>query len=124
MAWLTKHVTVGARVSITVIVAVQVSLPPRLSATVSVTVLVPNGYGPAGLRLKVIGSPSGSLEPLSTSAAVTVAWQFASADLFTFWQMAVGGRFAYTYAAPAFTPAASVWKGAPTTTVWPLMATE
>src|SRR5437773_1109861 len=94
MVWLTEQVTVGACVSITVTVAVQLSVPPWLSATVKVTVVTPSAYGPGGLKLKVIGSqPSGSLEPLFTSSGVTAAWQFASADLVTFWQAAIGGLF-------------------------------
>ena len=63
----------GAVVSFTVIVAVQVSEAALSSVTVSVTVVSPSPYGPNGLRARVMGSPSGSDEPLSTSAAVTLA---------------------------------------------------
>ena len=67
----------------TMTVARQESLPPRLSATVSVTRFVPIGNGPVGLRLKVSGSLSGSEEPLFTSAGEIVAWQSGPAGFVT-----------------------------------------
>ena len=58
----------------TVMEAMQELEPPRSSTTVSVTGVTPRAYGPAGLRVRLTIDPSGSKEPLSTCAAVTLAW--------------------------------------------------
>src|SRR5947209_11896892 len=55
--------------SITVTTAVACAVAPLGSTTVSITVVVPFGYGPAGVWVMVIESPSGSKEPLSTLAS-------------------------------------------------------
>ena len=68
--------TGGVR-STTVTVAVAVTVM-RPSLTESVTGVEPSANGPAGVSVKVSGSPSGSLEPLLTMAAVTMPWQFTS----------------------------------------------
>jgi hypothetical protein len=52
----------------TVTFAVACAVAPLLSTTVSKTLVVPTGYGPAGLCVFVIASPSGSEEPLSIFA--------------------------------------------------------
>src|SRR5262245_17015619 len=90
-------VTVGLGL-LTVTVAVHWLDVPLLSVTVSVTVVMPSGYGPAGDCVMVIGSPSGSKEPLSSEA---LAVQFALAETVTFWQIAVGGLLPHLPAPPA-----------------------
>src|SRR6266571_1080117 len=61
------QVIAGAVVSITFTVAEQVAERPPSSVTVSVTDVAPSAYGPAGVRCRVIGSPSGSEEPPPTA---------------------------------------------------------
>jgi len=60
-------VMIGAMMSTTVTVAMQLLEPPLESVTVKVTLVEPILNGPAGFRLRVIASPSGSDDPLSTS---------------------------------------------------------
>lgn len=59
---------VGGWLSTTVTVAAHELEAPLSSVTVRVTLVVPKPYGPAGVCTKVIGSPSGSKEPLFTDA--------------------------------------------------------
>ena len=83
------HVMVGGVWSTTVTVAVHEPVWPLRSVTVSLTVVRPSEYGPAGDWLRVILSVgSGSNEPLSMEA---LAAQFDTADTVTFLHMAVGG---------------------------------
>src|ERR1043165_6851169 len=56
---------------------------------VSVTAVVPTGYGPGGLWVNVIGLPLRSKEPLSTEAA---AKQSAPPDTVTSLHLATGER--------------------------------
>src|SRR5882672_9454242 len=81
--------TVG---SLTVTVALACAVAPLVSFTVSITVVMPCGYGPAGDCVSVIGSPSGSLEPLSMLA---LALPPGTADVtVTLWASAIGTWFA------------------------------
>ena len=81
---------VGAVLSTTVTVVEHVSDAPLSSVTVNVTTVIPNPYGPSGLWLVVIGSSSGSYDPLSTSAS---ALQSVPAKTVTLLHSATGGRF-------------------------------
>src|SRR5688500_7426971 len=90
------QVIVGGVLSMTVITAVQEFDPPRSSTTVSVTWFVPLGYGPGGLSVRLTMAPSGSNDPLSTSAAGTMAWQLAFAFVVTLRHCAMGGVFVVT----------------------------
>ena len=78
------HITVGREVSNTMMLARHELDPPRSSTTVKFTVFVPFGYGPAGLRERLVMVPSGSNEPLSMADAGTLAWQMPSAFVITF----------------------------------------
>src|SRR5438094_56368 len=62
--------------STTVTVAVHEAEAPLLSVTVSVTVCGPVPDNVEGATVRMIGSPSGSKEPLLTSAVVTLTSQF------------------------------------------------
>src|SRR5689334_14312760 len=84
---LVGQVIEGGVVSTTVTVAVHCAVAPRGSFTVSKTVVVPFGYGPAGDCVIVNGSPSGSDEPSLIEAFAT---QFASAETVTFLHLATG----------------------------------
>ena len=91
---LAGHVMVGGVLSTTTIVAEHEFVPPRLSVTVSVTELVPNAEGPDGVSTRLTMLPSGSYEPLSTWAALTLAWQPVPAGTVMLWQTATGGMLA------------------------------
>src|SRR6266516_4297258 len=86
------HTAVGATVSTTVTVPVQVELLPLLSVTVSVTVLVPilPQSKLVWLRRR-LAMPEASVLPLSSWTPVMVAWPLASNWTVMFWQTAVGG---------------------------------
>jgi hypothetical protein len=64
-----------------------------LSITVSVTVRVPGWNGPGGLSVRLAMVPSGSNDPLSTAATVSVARQFVPTLLVTLRHSATGGEF-------------------------------
>src|SRR5215813_8186193 len=81
---------VGASVSATVTVPVQLLDAPSLSVAVKVTVVVPSEYGPTGDCASVIASPSGSEEPSSMEAS---AIQLAAAGTMTFRHFASGAWF-------------------------------
>jgi hypothetical protein len=68
--------------------AVQELDAPPASVTVSVTAVVPSGYGPGGDCVRVMVSPlSGSDEPLSIDALTA---QLVPAVTVTFWHCATG----------------------------------
>ena len=64
--WFSKQVKVGAVVSTTVMVEVQLSVYSP-SSMVNTTDVVPSGYGPCGDTVRVNGVLSGSKDPLSKS---------------------------------------------------------
>jgi hypothetical protein len=82
---------VGGVLSTTVTVALHWLEAPLLSVTVRTTAVVPRTNGPAGLKLNVIGSPSGSEEPALTSPGVAVARHVGPAIFVTFLHLATGG---------------------------------
>src|SRR5690348_3982359 len=86
------QVTMGGVSSNTMTFALQ-SLDDLPSLTVSCTLVVPSGNGPLGFKLIVIGSLSGSDDPLLTSAASTAALHDAPALFIASWHLATGGRF-------------------------------
>src|SRR5690349_8733953 len=86
------HVIAGGVLSTTVTVAVQWSEAPEGSVAVNVTLVAPSEYGAGGAWLRVRGSPSGSLEPLSTDAA---AVQDGPAATVTSWHEAFGAWFRF-----------------------------
>ena len=70
------QVIAGGVVSVTLTTAIQVLDAFWLSVTVSITGVVPRGYGPCGVCVSVTGPPLGSKEPTSTLAS---AEQFSPA---------------------------------------------
>jgi hypothetical protein len=71
------QVIAGATLSSTVIVVVHVLLLPLWSVTVSVTVLTPTlSQVKSACVLFSVSGPQASVEPLSISCGVTVAWPF------------------------------------------------
>src|SRR5262249_49973546 len=89
------HVIDGGVASVTVTVAVHWLVAPLLSTTVSNTVVVPTGYGPAGDCVMVSVPPSGSNDLLSMDAG---AVQVAPAEAVTLWHIATGGWFTVSHA--------------------------
>src|SRR5688500_8959496 len=91
------QIAVGATLSSTVTVAVQVEVFPLTSVTVKVTV-----FGPTLAQVKLVISkarlwiPHASLLPLSICAAVIVALPDASNCTVMFWQIAVGAILSST----------------------------
>src|SRR5579862_7618560 len=85
------HEMLGNVWSRTVIVAWQELVAPLSSVTVSVTVVMPVAYGPAGLSVMLVIVPSESDEPLSTALTKTFWMQKAFAFVVTSLQRAVGG---------------------------------
>ena len=82
MSWQSR---LGAVLSSTVTVAVQVLVLPLLSSTVSVTVWVPTSVQSKLLELSVrLAKPQASLEPLFTSAGVRLALPKTSSSTVTF----------------------------------------
>src|SRR5262245_50258837 len=79
----------GGVLSTTVTVAAHSLEAPLESVTVSVTDVTPRGYGPAGDWLTVIGSSSGSIEPLLIEAS---AVHKLPAFTVTLRQTATGGQ--------------------------------
>src|SRR5437867_4214928 len=77
----------GPVLSTTVTVAVACEVAPLGSVTVSRTLVVPNGNGPAGDWTIVIGSPSGSKDRSSTEA---IAVHSGPAETVIFLALATG----------------------------------
>ena len=69
---------------------------PDGSVQVTVTVLVLGPNGPVGLTVQLIGSPSGSNDPLSTSASVKLPRHMALAEVEKFLHSATGGLLGAT----------------------------
>src|ERR1043166_9075945 len=91
------HTAVGATLSTTVTVPVQVEVLPLLAVTVSVTGLVPVVVQSKLVWLRIrLGMPEASVLPLSSWTAVMVAWPLASNWTVMFWQTAVGGTVSTT----------------------------
>ena len=91
--------------SSTVTVAVQVSVLPFESVTVSVTVLSPKSAQVKLVISKVIEAiEQSSDEPLSISAAVIVTLPVASNSAVKSWQTATGGVESMVTVAVAHTP--------------------
>ena len=82
----------GGVLSTTVMVAVQDPVAPDGSVHVRTTAVAPRPNGPAGLNVQVIGSPSGSDDPPSTSAGTAVPRHIPLALVVKFLQTATGGR--------------------------------
>src|SRR5262249_24777190 len=93
---------VGGSRSLTVTVTWVDMAAPLSSEAVSTTSLFPTGYGPAGLSERETGSPSGSYEPLSTMAGVTVAKHCpGSVPMVMDWPFATGAWFQLTTMPPS-----------------------
>src|SRR5207302_5775966 len=104
---LAGHAITGRVVSTTVTVAVQEELNPESGSWhVSVTLVAPSPYGPAGLWMQV-ASLSSSSEPESIEAA---AWQLPSAVTVTLLQRALGAQIgcAGSCRRPSVGPSAAV----------------
>ena len=85
------HAITGALMSTTVTLPVAWLVAPFGSTTVSRTVVVPSGYGPAGDCVIVSGSPSGSDDPSSIDAAAPQVSGLA--ETVTFFAFAIGTLF-------------------------------
>ena len=62
-----------------------------MSTTVSITLVIPTGYGPAGVCVNVIASPSGSEDPLLIFAVAVPPMLAAITE--TFLETAMGSWF-------------------------------
>jgi hypothetical protein len=87
----TGHVSVGGVTSSTVTIEVHSDDNPVESVQVSVTECGPRPNGPVELAVQLGAGPSGSYEPPSRSASVTLAWQLAFASRVGELQIATGG---------------------------------
>ena len=91
------QVIVGAILSSTVTVVVQVEVFPFTSVTVSVTVLSPiSAHENVSGETESVAIPQASVEPPSTSAPVIVTVPFASSCAVKGWQVAVGATLSST----------------------------
>src|SRR5437660_10746841 len=82
-------VTTGGSLSTTLTFAVHEEVCPSVSLQVSVTGVVPSGYGPGGFWVQPARSLSASLEPALMDA---LAWQEPSAGTVTSWHLTAGAQ--------------------------------